>query len=233
MPDWLHQGLIWVHIAGGLAALAAGAVAASARKGKALHASAGIGFAVAMLVLGATAAILDPLRAEPQSPIGGIMVCYFVATAWMTARRHDGRPGRFEKFAAAAALGTAAVMAMGGLIGDATTPVGRGPVFAFAGLCALAGLGDLSMVLRGRLTATQRLSRHLWRMLFAFFIATGSFFLGQQDVLPKAVQGSAILFVFAFAPFGLMVFWLVRVRLGTRFRRPFELPVDAPAHAAT
>ena len=36
--------------------------------------------------------------------------------------------------------------------------------------------------------AAQRIARHLWRMCFAFFIATGSFFLGQQDILPKAVQ---------------------------------------------
>jgi hypothetical protein len=60
--------------------------------------------------------------------------------------------------------------------------------------------------------AAQRISRHLWRMCFAFFIATGSFFLGQQDVLPKAVRGSAILFVLAFAPFAVMPFWLVRLR---------------------
>jgi hypothetical protein len=49
-------------------------------------------------------------------------------------------------------------------------------------------------------------------MCFALFIATGSFFLGQQDVMPKAVRGSPILFVLAFAPFAVMLFWLVRVR---------------------
>ena len=49
-------------------------------------------------------------------------------------------------------------------------------------------------------------------MCFAFFIATGSFFLGQQDVLPAAVRGSPVLFVLAFAPFAVMAFWLVRVR---------------------
>lgn len=53
---------------------------------------------------------------------------------------------------------------------------------------------------------------NLWRMCFAFFVATGSFFLGQQDVMPQAVRGSPILFVLAFAPFALMLFWLVRVR---------------------
>src|SRR5688572_13220060 len=108
MNSWLHQGIIWIHIAAGMVALASGTVAVGARKGGAMHASAGTWFAVAMLVLGVTASILEPFRSPPGSPIGGIMVCYFVATAWMTARRRDGTPGRFEKIACAAALGTAA-----------------------------------------------------------------------------------------------------------------------------
>ena len=70
----------------------------------------------------------------------------------------------------------------------------------------------VSMLVLGRLSARQRIARHLWRMCFAFFIATGSFFLGQQDVLPQAVRGSPILFVLAFVPFALMLFWLARLR---------------------
>ena len=92
------------------------------------------------------------------------------------------------------------------------TPVGRGPVFALAAVSLFAGLGDLSAVLRRRLSARQRIGRHLWRMCFAFFIATGSFFLGQQDVMPESVRGSPLLFIPAFAPFAVMAFWLVRIR---------------------
>ena len=65
-------------------------------------------------------------------------------------------------------------------------------------------------------------------MCFAFFIATGSFFLGQQDVLPEAVRGSPLLFVPAFAPFGLMAFWLVRVRFPKAVAR-FKLRAPAPS----
>lgn len=205
------NALMGIHIAAGLVALAAGAVAAVARKGGRLHGSAGNGFVAAMLVLGVTASVLEPFRSPPGSPVGGIIVCYFVATAWMTARRRDGIPGGFEWAACAFALLGAAAAAWGGFTG-ATTPVGSGPVFAFAALCLLAGLGDLAFILRGRLTATQRLSRHVWRICFAFFIATGSFFLGQQDALPRAMRGSPFLFVLAFAPFALMAFWLVRLR---------------------
>ena len=164
-----------------------------------------------MLVLGITASILEPYRVPPGSPVGGIMVCYFVATSWVAARRRDGRTGWFEIIACAAALGLAGLIAWGGSSGAATTPAGRGPVFALAGFCLLAGALDLNAILR-RLTAAQRIARHLWRMCFAFFIATGSFFLGQQDVMPQAMRGSPILFVLAFAPFAVMLFWLVRIR---------------------
>jgi len=88
---------------------------------------------------------------------------------------------------------------------------GRG-MLATGGICLLAGVGDLRFILRGTASTTQRISRHLWRMCFAFFIATGSFFLGQQDVLPQALRGSPILLILAFAPFALMLFWLVLVR---------------------
>lgn len=213
--------ILWAHIAGGLIAIVAGFIAAGARKGGALHVLAGTWFFGSMLVLGISAAILEPFRMpEPGSPIGPLLVCYFVATSWATARRRDGTTGKFEIVACALALSAAAAIAWSGLAGSATTPAGRGPIFIFAAVCLLAGLGDLNSVLRKRLTTAQRISRHLWRMCVAFFIATGSFFLGQQDVLPEAVRGSPILFVLGFAPLAIMAFWLVRLRFVKRFRPP-------------
>jgi uncharacterized membrane protein len=227
--SWIHGILIGVHIASGLTALAAGTAAIAARKGGTLHAWAGTWFCAAMLVLGTSAAILEPFRQPvPGSPVGGLMVCYFVLTAWMTARRRDGRAGWIEQTACAAAFALAALLAWGASTG-ATTPAGPGPIFAIAGMCLLAGVGDLKAILR-TLSPAQRISRHLWRMCFAFFIATGSFFLGQQDVLPKFVRGSPILFVLAFAPFAIMAFWLVRLRFGKALARmTLRAPAPVPA----
>ena len=219
MPDWLHLGIMGIHIAGGIAALVAGFAAVAARKGGKMHGLAGTGFVVSMLVLGVTAAVLEPFRTPtPGSPLVGVFVCYFVLTSWVTARRRDGTTGRFEAAAAVVALGFAAAIVWGAINGS-TTPAGRGPVFVLAGLSLLAGLGDLTAVLRRKLTAAQRIRRHLWRMCFAFFIATGSFFLGQQDVMPAAVRGSPILFALAFAPFAVMAFWLVRLRFAKAIAR--------------
>src|SRR5688500_13741214 len=105
--------IMWIHIAGGSAALLAGTLAAVARKGGRLHAKAGGWFVASMLVLGVTASLLEPYRTPPGSPIGGILVCYFVLTAWMAARRRDGVTGRFEMAACAAALVAGGLIAWG------------------------------------------------------------------------------------------------------------------------
>jgi hypothetical protein len=221
------NGITWMHIAGGMLALLSGAVAVAVRKGGGVHISAGTWFCVSMFVLGVTALILAPFKTPPDSPIGGFMVCYFVATAWMAAHRRSGTPGKFEKIACVIVLVIAlAIIAKGFELAlgpiAASGPPGPVVLFVLGGLCLLAGLADLRFIVRGTLSAPQRIIRHLWRMCFAFFIATGSFFLGQQDVLPQALRGSPMLFVLAFAPFALMLFWLLRVRLGKRFRSALE-----------
>ncbi len=231
MPGWLHLAIMAIHIASGVLALPAGTLAAAARKGGRLHARAGTGFVAAMLTLGITAAVLEPFREPiPGSPMVGVFVCYFVLTSWVTARRRDGTTGWFEAGAAVVALGFAAAITWGAINGS-TSPVGRGPVFVLAGLSLLAGLGDLNAALRGKLTAAQRIRRHLWRMCFAFFIATGSFFIGQQDILPAAVRGSPVLFVLGLAPFALMAFWLVRLRFAKALAKLTQRLTVAPSTA--
>src|SRR5688500_11679670 len=150
MNFWLHQGIMWIHIAGGLAAILSGATAAAARKGGRVHAGAGTGFAVSMLVLGVSALILGPFREPtPESPIPGILVCYFVLTAWVAARRRDGTTGRFEMAACSAALGTGAVMMWGDVTG-ATTPGGPAHGFVVAFVSTPAERRHLNVSLLGR-----------------------------------------------------------------------------------
>ena len=222
MPEWLHQGLMGIHITSGIVAVVTGTLAVAARKGSNLHASVGSWFFAAMLVLGVTASVLEPFRTpKPGSPLVGIFVCYFVLTSWVTARRRDGTTGRFELVAGLVALAFAAATVWGGATQD-STPVGGGPVFVMAGLCLLAGSLDIKAFLRGKLTAGQRIARHLWRMCFAFFIATGSFFIGQQDVMPAVVQGSPVLFALGLAPIVVMIWWLVRLRASKPLGRVME-----------
>jgi drug/metabolite transporter (DMT)-like permease len=49
-------------------------------------------------------------------------------------------------------------------------------------------------------------------MCLGLFIATGSFFIGQQKDMPAFMQGSPILLLLGFAPLIAMAFWLFAAR---------------------
>jgi hypothetical protein len=87
-----------------------------------------------------------------------------------------------------------------------------GLYFAFGTFAGLVSVADIRYVRRGGLSGTPRIVRHLWRMCTALFLATCSFFLGQQKVMPVAWHGSPILTALALAPLVAMIFWLIRVR---------------------
>ena len=209
--------LTLVHVAFGSFALLSGAVALSVRKGGRLHAKAGSIFLAAMLVMAGTGSMVAASIGERGTALIGILTCYLVATSWQTARRRDGRAGRFELTAFGVALTCAAVMAAFGFLA-AASPTGRfdslpaAAHFPFAVVMAIAAAGDLNFILRGTLSGRQRIARHLWRMCAALFIAAASFFLGQQDEFPAELKGLPIWFVPPFATLAAMVFWLVRVR---------------------
>ncbi len=232
-PLWLYALVIAalvLHIGAGSVAIVSGYVAILARKGGRLHRRTGMIFALAMVTLGCAAIFLALRIPQRGNVAGGLLAAYLVATGWMTVRREAGRTGRFEIGALLLVLALAGAMAAFGLEAQASPTHrldGYPPAlyFTVVVVALLFAAGDLRMILRGGLTGVQRLSRHILRMGFAFFVAAGSFFLGQQKVMPAAFHGSPILLLLALAPLALMLFWLVRIRLGPR-RRPAQL---APA----
>jgi len=216
--------LLILHVAAGCAAILAGAAALSVRKGERLHRKAGTAFFVAMLVMAAFATVLSVLR-QPGTILGGIFVVYLVATAWATVKRPAGTLGHFEKFAFLVAAGCAAGELVLGLLA-ARSPNGRFlgypfPLYYVLGsIVTLAAIGDLRMILRGGISGAARIARHLWRMCFALFFATGSFFIGQQKVMPAFMHGSPILVMLGIAPLVLMFFWLWRMHRPARHHKP-------------
>ena len=214
-----------LHVGGASVGLASGAVAMAARKGGRLHRAAGNVFFVSMLTMSGVAAIVSPMLPDRISAVAGLFTFYLTATAWATVRRGPGEAGFFEVGAMFGGLGVAtlflalariAAMQPGGVLEGQSYEIG----VAFGLIALLAAALDLRVVQRGGLSGTPRIARHLWRMCLALFMATGSFFLGQQQVMPEVVRGSPILFIPALAPLAAMVFWLVRVRVGESFKRP-------------
>src|SRR6202035_6077836 len=102
--------------------------------------------------------------------------------------------------------------------------------FFLAAVLLLAAAGDIRMLARGGISGRPRVTRHLWRMCFGLFFATGSFFLGQQQVFPAFLRGSIFLTVLALLPFPLMIYWLFCVRFSKAYRAgtpPMPMPAGS------
>lgn len=220
------DALLVLHIGGGTLGMLSGAAALLARKGGRLHRIAGSVFVVSMLTAMAVGAGVAPFLSDGQRPnfVAGIMGFYLVATAWLTVRRKAAGAGAVEAagLVAALAVATAGVVFIVQAQGSPTGTIDGSPpqaFYVFLILGTFAAAGDLNLILRKGLTGPPRIARHLWRMCVGLFIATGSFFLGQQKVMPEFIQGSPWLYLPVVAPILLMAFWLVRVRLaGWRMR---------------
>ena len=90
--------------------------------------------------------------------------------------------------------------------------------YIFAGFCAIAAIADVRMIRRGGATGPARIARHLWRMCAALLLASFSFFIGQQKVMPLFMRGSPLFFVPELAILAAMVFWLVYVGVSRRYK---------------
>ena len=207
-----------LHIGGGTLGMISGAAALVFKKGGAAHRAAGNIFFVSMLTMASIGAVVSPMLADRVSSTAGVLTFYLVATAWATVMRKEGTIGAFERVALLAPLGVALAGAiflrMASL--DPSGTVDGQPVqslYIFLTIGTISALGDIHNIARGGLSGAQRIARHLWRMCFALFIASGSFFLGQQQVLPKEWHGSPWLFLPVLAPLLLMLFWLARTYL--------------------
>jgi uncharacterized membrane protein len=224
--------LLVFHITAGVLAMLAGAAAVSFRKGSRWHGRTGNIFVVAMLTMAVAASFLAFMKHQSNNVFGGILTIYLVATAWATARRRDRRTNILDWLGCLFAL-TFGVL---GIFQGWQKMAGRVPVddgtypfmqLFMSGVILLAGIGDLRVIFRG-ISGRPRIARHLWRMCFGWFIATGSFFLGQQQVFPKWLQGSPLRMIPALLPLALLIFWLVRIRFTKAYKR-ISIPVVVEA----
>jgi hypothetical protein len=220
------SGVLWlalgVHFAAGLVAIVGGAVALAAAKGGRLHKQGGLVFTCAMIVLGLTAAGIGTYERIPSQVFGGLLAAYLAFTGMTTVKPLPGIGQRVNVALMLLAFGYGVVSLYGGLIEwlDPTVQVvGRprvGPPLIIGTVILLAAIGDLRAIRAGGLTGSRRLARHLWRMCFALFVATGSFFLGQMKFIPEPVRILPLLLVLAFAPLPFLLYWMWRVRVRGR-----------------
>ncbi len=213
--------LLAIHIAGGIVAVIAGYSALFARKGSAFHRSAGRAFVGSMLVMALGAMVLAFRKGETGNFLAAVFVTYLVVTAVTTFLPDSRRITRLNAALRIAALALAlASIAMGvARLTIATESEGGVPArtiavtsFISATVMLLAWWGDMQVSRRGAPRGPGRVRRHLWRMCFALFVASSSFFLGQTQVIPEPLRSRPVLTLLAFLPLLLMPFYLWRYR---------------------
>ena len=210
------------HFGTGLIALAAGSMAIAVRKGGQWHRRSGVVFVYAMVATGITAVGIATYEGKPGN-ISGAIIVYFVMTAY-TAVKPLARVGwRVD----VALMLLAFAFAAGGYKnafsaldqpGNQIDGVPAGMMFFMATVILLAAVGDARMIRASGIQGARQLARHLWRMLFALFIATGSFFIGQMKFIPEPIRIVPLIVVLAVSPLVLLLYWMWRVRLKQNLR---------------
>ena len=232
---------LFLHIASGTTGILSGFAASFLRKGSRRHGLAGNVFVVSMLLLSSTGAYMALLKHEPGNVMGGALTFYMVATAWVSARREGAGTSIWDWGGLLAVLMLAAFELTYGTQA-ALSPTGMkagyppGPYFMLGTVAVLATVGDIRMLVRRGISGTQRVARHLWRMSFAFFVASSSLFLARQQYFPDFMRRTGALYLLSFFPLLLLTFWLVRVRFakpcGTHRRKPIAIGGPQPSLSA-
>jgi hypothetical protein len=214
-----------VHIGAGSLGILSGFAALAVAKGEPAHRALGTVFFIAMLIMSVLGSVLAFLLPQRATIVIGLLTFYLVATAWMTVKRPEGTIGRFEVGAFIFVLGCAAALVIMGIVAG-LSPKGRLDGFPpflhyiFAGIAGIAAVSDLRVIRRGGISGGPRIARHLWRMCLALLLASFSFFIGQQKVMPLFMRGSPIMFVPELIVLGSMIFWLFYVGFAKRYRQP-------------
>ena len=220
------SGGVWLtlllHVIAGAVALVSGFVAVAVAKGGRLHRVTGLTFVVSMIVMGVLGSVISVY--EGKSIAGGTFAAYLVFTAFTTVRPWGGvHRQRWAVALTVLAFGLAAAQLWFGVValdrpGNTLNGVPAGMILFLGTVSLLAAIGDLRVVVKGELRGSRRLARHLWRMCFGLFIASGSFFLGQMKFLPESLRSLPVLGLLAVAPLLFLLYWMWRVRLRQRMQ---------------
>ena len=210
------------HAATGVAAIAAGFIAITVRKGGRWHRVSGLIFVYAMIATGIVAAGIAAYEGKTTNT-GGVIIVYLMVTAYTAVKPMRGAGRRLDTalmvlaFALAGVGYAVAFMALN-RPGRQIEGVPAGMMFFMTTIVLLAAIGDARMIRAGGIQGTRRLARHLWRMCFGLFIASGSFFIGQMKFIPQPIRIVPLLIVVGVSPLGVLLYWMWRVRLKQNLR---------------
>jgi hypothetical protein len=171
-------------------------------------------FVYAMVAMSLSGALIATLNGADVSVVAGLLTFYFVVTALWTVRRRTN-PSRLIERAGMffALLVSLLAFKLGfGLVGSGRPETA--PIFVFGIVGLLAAAGDMRVIRAGTIHGASRITRHLWRMCFAMWVAAASFFWGPPGRVPELIRIPVLLAVAVLLPVAAMLYWLWRLRAG-------------------
>ena len=214
----MESSLLFVHILAAGSALAAGFLALYAEKGKWIHRRFGRVFAYAMMVMTVSAAIMAlGFRPNRVNVVAAAVTFYLVATGLLAVIRSVQDARRLHlALLALGALAALRAWVLGftalGLPNNVLDQIPAGGIFMFAIIGTLGVIGDVRLLRAGAIEGLARLRRHLWRITYAMWIATTSFFFGQARHLPEWFRRADLNDYIVLAVLATLVYWLVKMR---------------------
>lgn len=210
--------VLYTHIVGGALGLLTGVVASFSKKGGLLHRRAGRLFLYSMFACYSIGAIVGPFLNSGQRPnfVAAILALYLLLSGVHAAKL---KPYTNTKYTLLGLVVSLSITFMGllfmymGSHSETGTVDGSPPdafvVFIVAG--ALASIGEVRLLIAKTLSETARISRHLWRMCFSFFFASGSLFFGQPQVFPDWFNDSPLPSLFSIFPLMVLAYFFVKI----------------------
>lgn len=211
-PVWKQAGaalLLYGHVGAGAIGLASGALAILSPKGRPVHRAAGKVFLISMAVCYVIAAVVAPFLTQDRlvNTIAALMALNLLATGWLAVGRPAAAVGWPVWASLCVSLGCAGAAGYAIAAGLNVTVSGADGLRFVLVSGALAALGDAHVILSGSITGKARILRHLWRMCMSLFIAAGSFFFGQAQVLPQAIIDTPLQYGPALLPLVAIPIW--------------------------
>ncbi len=218
--------ILYTHIIGGALGLITGLIASLSKKGAFLHRRAGRVFMVSMLACYAIGAVVAPFLSEGQRPnfVAAILALYLLVSGIQAARKRTYTASTFNIAGCIISLSIAlagVVFMYMGSHSESGTVDGSPPdaflLFVIAG--TLACIGEVRVLIIKQLSAQGRVYRHLWRMCFSFFIASGSLFSGQPQVFPEWFTASPLPALCSAFPLFVLIYWTIKTLWNAQKKR--------------
>ncbi len=227
--------ILYTHIASGALGLLAGVIASLSKKGAYLHRSTGKIFLASMLACYGIGAAVAPFLDAGQRVnfVAAILALYLLISGIQAVKLKAYKASKFNLvglfLSIAITLLGLLFMHMGSQSESGTvdgSPPSAFLLFVIAG--TLLSIGEARILIVKTLSPQGRIYRHLWRMCFSFFIASGSLFSGQIQMFPEWIASSFLPIFCSVFPLLILVYWTIKT-LRQKARRYFMQNKTRPA----